>query len=65
VEMQKVEVVSQTIVVETPVKMEQENLDASPKKPTEKIIYKQYKEMILLKFNRQYGTIISQISASK
>jgi len=65
VEMQKVEVASQTIVVETPVKMEQENSDASPKKPTEKITYKQYKEMILLKFNRQYGTIISQISASK
>ena len=65
VEMQKVEVVSETIVVETPVKMEQENSDESPKKPTEKVTYKQYKEVILLKFNRQYGTIISQISASK
>jgi len=65
VEMQKVEEVSQTIVVETPVKMEQVNSDESIKEPTEKVTYKQYKEIILLKFNRQYGTIISQISASK
>jgi len=65
VEMQKVEEVSQTIIVETPVKMEQENSDESIKEPTEKVTYKQYKEIILNKFNRQYGTIISQISASK
>ncbi|MDQ3750535.1 MAG: hypothetical protein M3367_16195 [Acidobacteriota bacterium] len=65
VEIQKVEEVSQAIIEETPVKMEQENLDESTKKPVEEITYKQYKEIILLKFNRQYGTIISQISASK
>jgi len=65
VEIQKVEEVSQPIVEETPVKMEQGNLDESTKKPVEEITYKQYKEIILLKFNRQYGTIISQISTSK
>jgi len=72
VEIQKVEEVSPAIVEEmpvkveeTPVKMEQENLDESIKKPVEEITYKQYKEIILLKFNRQYGKVISQISASK
>ncbi|MBA3600518.1 MAG: hypothetical protein H0W45_04650 [Acidobacteria bacterium] len=65
VEMQKVEVVPQAVVEETSVKTEQENSDESIKNPPEKATYKQYKEIILLKFNRQYGSVISQISASK
>ncbi len=65
VEMQKVEVVPQAVVEETSVKTEKENSDESIKNPPEKATYKQYKEIILLKFNRQYGSVISQISASK
>ncbi len=64
-EIQKVEDISQTVAGEVPVKMEQEVSDESPKKPAEKVTYKQYREKILFNFSQQYGTVISQISASK
>ncbi|MDQ3711683.1 MAG: hypothetical protein M3388_05640 [Acidobacteriota bacterium] len=64
-EVQKVEDVPQTVVYETPVKTENENSEESPKKPTEKITYKQYREKILSNFSQQYGRVISQVSASK
>jgi hypothetical protein len=64
-ETQKIEEVSQAVAGEAPVKMEKENSDESAQKPTKQVTYKQYREKLLLKFNRQYGTVISQISASK
>ncbi len=64
-ETQKIEEVSQAVAGEAPVKMEKENSDESAQQPTKQVTYKQYREKLLLKFNRQYGTVISQISASK
>lgn len=50
---------------ETVEENEKGNSDESIKKPANETTYKQYREKLRLKFNRQYGIVISQTSASR
>ncbi len=56
---------AEPVVQEVKTEIEEPEAEEIIKQPAAKLTYKQYREKLFAKFGRQYGTVISQISASR